>query len=278
MDHVIARGMANSTDDRYGSAELGRAAQRHSCECRSRRSGREYSDGAVDFTVASGGDTGEPRSHDPNWADCDRQVIDGPPIADADDGDRPCCRLVLGALGVVIGLLVSKESNPTPGPAPATVTAQPLPTVTVQAPAPKQTATPTAAPAPAPAPQIVPTSAAPPVDAALAQLRQIAADDRYLVTSNAESSNTFFFLLLLSLLLLLLPDWYGLASVAGYAEKLEFRLEPRALVGCQYVCLTPCLISGLACSPICCCAARICRMQKRPQRRLPQAPKLASGR
>ena len=95
--------------------------------------------------------------------------------------------LVLGALGVVIGLLVSNDPTPTPGPAQPTVTAQPIPTVTVQAPAPKQTTTPTTAAAPSPAPRIpAPTPASPPVDAALGQLRQIAADDRYLVRSNPE--------------------------------------------------------------------------------------------
>ena len=43
-------------------------------ECRGRRAGCEYSDGAVDFAVAANVDTGERRSPDPNRADRDRRV------------------------------------------------------------------------------------------------------------------------------------------------------------------------------------------------------------
>ncbi len=189
MDHVIARGMAKAPDDRYGSAAaLGRAAQR------AFRANAEVA--APDANTQMAPWISQlPQAVTP--ANLGHMTQTGPTATVESSTARQSlmptmvigliAALVLGALGVVIGLLVSKESNPTPGPAPATVTAQPLPTVTVQAPAPKQTATPTAAPAPTPAPRIsVPTSAAPPVDAALAQLRQIAADDRYLVTSNAE--------------------------------------------------------------------------------------------
>ena len=189
LDHVITRGMAKDPNDRYGSAAaLGRAA-RHAL-----RASAEVAAADANTQIAQW-ISPLPRTLTP--ADVGRMTQAGPTTAvestvEARQALVPVvifglvAALVLGALGVVIGLLVSDEPTPRPAPAPTTVTAQPAPTVTVAAPAPKPTFTPTAAPAPR-TPRIpVPAAAPPPVDAALSQLREIAADDRYLVRSEAE--------------------------------------------------------------------------------------------
>jgi serine/threonine-protein kinase len=188
LDHVIARGMAKDSDDRYGSAAaLGRAAKR------ALRATAEVA--APDANTQMAPWISQlPRTMTPASGDHPKHT--GPTATVESPADRQSlvpfmvigliAALVLGALGVVIGLLVSSDQSPTPGPAP-TVTAQPIPTVTVETPAPKATVTATAAPAPRPAPR-VPSSPSPrpPVDTALQQLRQLAAGDRYVVRSEAE--------------------------------------------------------------------------------------------
>ncbi len=191
LDNVIARGMEKDPDDRYGTATaLGRAAKR------ALRATAEVAAPDANTQMAPW-ISPLPRALTP--ANPGYLTRTGPnvtaesPVSTARESLVPMvvvglvAALVLGALGVVIGILVSNDPSQSASPAPTTVTAQPAPTVTVQAPAPKQTATPTAAPAPRPAPRVtVPTPASVPVDAALAQLHQIAADDRHLVRSQAE--------------------------------------------------------------------------------------------
>ena len=186
LDSVIARGMAKHPDDRYGSAAaFGRAARR------ALRASAEVA--APDANTQMAPWISQlPQTLTP--AGIGRMTETGPSATAESPVGGPqslvpsvviglIAALVLGALGVVIGLLVSTKPGPDPSPAPNTVTAQPLSTVTVQAPAPKPAVKPAAAPAPSSPPRIpVP----PPVDGALQQLQQIAAGDRYLVRSNAE--------------------------------------------------------------------------------------------
>ena len=147
LDHVIARGMAKDPDDRYGSAAaLGRAAKR------ALRATAEVAAPDANTQMAPW-ISPLPRTLSP--ADVGRVTQTGPTATVESPAARQSlvplmvigliAALVLGALGVVIGLLVSNDPTPTPGPAQPTVTAQPIPTVTVQAPAPKQTTTPTTA-------------------------------------------------------------------------------------------------------------------------------------
>ncbi|PEG34352.1 serine/threonine protein kinase [Mycolicibacterium agri] len=190
LDAVIARGMAKDPDDRYGTASaFGRAAQR------AVRASAEVAAPDVNTQMAPW-ISPLPNSVDPPAPG--RATRTGPTVTLEDAVTRSSsvpiliigviAALVLGALGVVIGLLVSDRSTPDNTPAPTTVTAQPPPTVTVQAPAPSPTAKPTAAPPPSPTARAsVPATARPPVDAAVAQLRAIAAQDRYIVKRDGEN-------------------------------------------------------------------------------------------
>jgi serine/threonine protein kinase len=191
LDSVIARGMAKEPDDRYGSAAaLGRAAHRAlgaNAEVAAPDANTQMAQWISQLPI-----TVSP-SASGRWTQTGPTVALEPPAGASRQSLVPMvvvglvAAVVLGALGVVIGLLVSTKPSSSPSPAPTTVTAQPPPTVTVQAPAPKPTATPTAAPAPSFTPRIpAPTAAPAPVDAALAQLREIAAGDRYVVKSEAE--------------------------------------------------------------------------------------------
>jgi len=184
FDDVIARGMAKEPDDRYGSAgALGRAAQRALGT-----TGRAASDantmvapqtawppsGPTRPAPPLGPRTGPTVRPDHGGEDRSRQwlvpmVVIGVAAA-----------LALGAVGVVIGLLVSKNSSRGAGTSPTSTYAAPGsatsgPTVYETVPAP-----PSALPAPT-------SSAAPPApdpnSAADQQLRQIAADDRPFVSA-----------------------------------------------------------------------------------------------
>ena len=187
LDAVVARGMAKDPDDRYGTAAaLGRGAQRAlraSAEVAAPDANtqmapwisqlpRALTPAATGYMTQTGPRTTVESPVEPGRQSLVPFIIIGLVAA-----------LVLGALGVVIGLLVSTNQDSGPSPTPTTVTAQPPSTVTVQAPAPSRSAT----PAPSSAPRVpTPTPPPPPVDTALTRLREIAADDRYVVRSEAE--------------------------------------------------------------------------------------------
>lgn len=184
FDDVIARGMAKDPDDRYGSAAaLTRRARR------ALRASAEVAAPDANTQMAP-------------WISALPRAIttsDVPPFTQS-TGELPSearrqslvpfaivglvAALVLGALGVVIGMLVSSQPGPTA--APPTVTAQPPSTVTVAAPAPSRTAAPTS-PASSPGATTrwlpAPASRAPaPVYSSEQQLSRLVADDRGYVT------------------------------------------------------------------------------------------------
>lgn len=164
LDDVVARSMAKEPDDRYGSAgALGRAAQR--------------------ALQADG--------HAPSWATTIPAPPE-PPVGQYEPRTAPtetmrersgtavlpivvavASALLLGAIGVVIGILVSQRSVPGPSPEP---TAAYLPPTTYTTPQPtwSETQTSSAAPTPSAATSVPEDRNA----AAVERLQQIAASDR----------------------------------------------------------------------------------------------------
>lgn len=184
FDDVIARGMAKEPDDRYGSAgALGRAAQ------------RALSGGGPDTGgISTSADTrAAPLIRPPGYPPPTYPAQDQPPrpaITLESNSGNPrslapllmvgvTAAVLLGAVGMIIGLLMSKKGTDTAGP-PA-----PPPPVTITVP----TVIQTESPSPAPTRTVnrtQPPAATPGVDPevqSLAQLRQIAENDRGFVRS-----------------------------------------------------------------------------------------------
>ena len=193
LDAVIARGMAKEPDDRYGtSGALGRAAHRA-------LTGGGPDTGAVSTKAATQlrpillppvapPPPPPPPDHPtawPNTGSHDTLTNTGGVNTGGRSSSMPmvligiAAAVLLGAVGMVIGLLMSKNSgdNPAPAAAPPPVTVSVptvIQTVAPQEPTPTKTVTQTQAAPPAPSP----SARVDPELAALAQLRQIADSDR----------------------------------------------------------------------------------------------------
>ena len=195
LDPVIARGMAKEPDDRYGSCgALGRAAHRA-------LTGGGPDTGAISTKDATRVRPVQPPllTPQPPPAATPRTNATAAPDSGSPNvftttdgmntGSRPsslpmvligiAAAVLLGAVGMVIGLLMSKNGgdNPAPAAAPPPVTVSVptvIQTVAPSEPAPTKTVTKTQAPLPMPAP----SARVDPELAALAQLRQYADNDR----------------------------------------------------------------------------------------------------
>lgn len=190
LDAVITRGMAKEPDDRYGSAgALGRAAQ------------RALAGGGPDTGSISPGaptvtappqtpPTAPPRSPNPVYTTPGQtHSTISSTSGEVETGSRSSsvsmalvgitAAVLLGALGMVVGLLISKRGSDAPAPAatpPAQTVAVPTVYQTVAPPEPPTTKTVTKTQVAAPVPN-QPSQADPEITA-LAQLRQIANADR----------------------------------------------------------------------------------------------------
>lgn len=190
LDAVITRGMAKEPDDRYGSAgALGRAAQ------------RALAGGGPDTGSISPGaptvtappqtpPTAPPRSPNPVYTTPGQtHSTISSTSGEVETGSRSSsvsmalvgitAAVLLGALGMVVGLLISKKGSDAPAPAatpPAQTVAVPTVYQTVAPPEPPTTKTVTKTQVAAPVPN-QPSQADPEITA-LAQLRQIANADR----------------------------------------------------------------------------------------------------
>ncbi len=177
LDTVIARGMAKEPDDRYGSAgALGRAAKRalHT----------------TDEVIAASAETMMAPYVPP-------PVLPAPPVvahfsSGATDPGPPArqplvplaavvlvAALLLGGVGLVIGLLLSKSSPPDNSPQAQTSTLAPT-SVTVAGPTVYKTVP---APTTPSAPSYTPTATRTPDASSSAQLRQISLEDHTLVST-----------------------------------------------------------------------------------------------
>jgi hypothetical protein len=178
FDDVIARGMSKEPDDRYGSAgALGRAAQRA-------LKGNGHGPSQAN-TMPAPGNVAPVAG--PGWFDAQPgSPATGPtPVAPAEgmregSGTRVlmivvavASALLLGAVGVVIGILVTQRSEPNPSPAPTI--AYPNQT-TSSAPETTTNETPSASSTAEPVP-------ADPEAAAVQRMRQIANSDRPFVNA-----------------------------------------------------------------------------------------------